>query len=232
MVRLEVEPGYSKGNVMYDQFEDFRTDALECGPTYYGDDSLEDDNLEAAFRIFQKSREGTKLTDFEGNPVYFGITIVGRLARRASDGRWISADENFPSIDEIMRENLRIMDEGNEDAGSILDANLWSLLANDAWLLGGIHAQTEFHFASPLRWENLWDEDASRMTVTGREVVGIAASGYKLDRPVEGMEAIAQCVDPKKAAMLSLKSYKEAITSCEIYQDFETFYSRLPEAVR
>ena len=47
------------------------------------------------------------------------------------------------------------------------------LLANDAWLLGGIHAQTEFHFASPLRWENLWDSEFDRLTVTGREVVGI-----------------------------------------------------------
>lgn len=35
------------------------------------------------------------------------------------------------------------------------EAGHWSLLANDAWVLGAIHARTEFHFASPLRWENL-----------------------------------------------------------------------------
>jgi hypothetical protein len=45
------------------------------------------------------------------------------------------------------------MDEDSDGSGSILSAGLWSLLANDAWLLGGIHARTEFHFASPLRWE-------------------------------------------------------------------------------
>jgi hypothetical protein len=217
---------------MYDQFEEFRADALECGPLYYADGSLEDEKLEAAFRIFQKSRDGTRLADFDGNPLYFGITIVGRLARRESDGSWKSADEDFPSIDEIMRDNLRIMDDTNEDAGSILDTKLWSLLANDAWLLGGIHAQTEFHFASPLRWENLWDSEFDRLTVTGREVVGIVASGYAIDRPFAGMEAIAQCVNQEKAATLSLIDYKEAVKSCETRKGFEAFYNDIPEAAR
>ena len=131
-----------------------------------------------------------------------------------------------------MRDNLRIMDDVNADAGSILDTKLWSLLANDAWLLGGIHAQTEFHFASPLRWENLWDSDFDRLTVTGREVVGIVASGYEIDRPIAGMEAIAQCVIPEKAATLSLINYKEAIKSCGTRQDFEAFYNGIPEAAR
>ena len=217
---------------MYDQFEEFRADALECGPLYYTDGSLEENKLQAAFRIFQKSRGGTRLADIDGNPLYFGVTIVGRLARRESDGSWKAADESFPAIDEIMRDNLKIMDDENSDAGSILDTKLWSLLANDAWLLGGIHAQTEFHFASPLRWENLWDSDFDRLTVTGREVVGIVASGYEIARPIAGMEAIAQCVNPEKAATLSLIHYKDAIKSCDTRQDFEAFYNGIPEAAR
>jgi hypothetical protein len=141
---------------MYEDIKEFQTAALTCGANYYADGSLHPDKMMAAFKIYRNASAGTRLSDFEGNPVDFGITIVGRLALRAADGLWISADESFPSIDEIMRENLKIMDEDAEDSGSILNASLWSLLANDAWVLGGIHARTEFHFASPLRWENLF----------------------------------------------------------------------------
>jgi hypothetical protein len=132
---------------MYERIDEFSAAAINCGIDYYSDGSLHQDKIEAAFRIYRNASAGTRLSDFEGNPVDFGITIVGRLALRADDGTWVSADESFPSIDEIMRENLRVMDEDADDSGSILNAGLWSLLANDAWLLGGIHARTEFHFA-------------------------------------------------------------------------------------
>jgi hypothetical protein len=82
--------------------------------------------------------------------------------------------------------------------GSILDAKSWSLLANDAWLLGCIHAKTEFQFASPLRWRNLWDEGIERLTVTAREVIGITSHGYKLSRPNRKLEAVALCFDERK----------------------------------
>ena len=86
--------------------------------------------------------------------LFLTVTIVGRLALREDNGAWIPSDEQFPSIDEIMQQNLKTLGEDPGEQGSVLSAKDWSLLANDAWLLGGIHAKTEFHFASPLRWEN------------------------------------------------------------------------------
>ncbi|MEP1472308.1 MAG: hypothetical protein ABJK25_15170 [Halieaceae bacterium] len=217
---------------MYEEIDEFRDDALACGVDYYSDGSLDDDKLEAAYRIYQKASHGTRLKDFDGHSADFGLTIVGRLARRSSDGSWQCSNEDFPSIDEIMRENLTVMDEGAEGAGTVLDADLWSLLANDAWLLGGIHALTEFHFASPLRHENMWDTADNRMTVTGREVLGIATAGYKIERPVEWMEAVALCIDAAKVSAFSLKSYKNAVESCSSIQGFERFYSQIPVSAR
>ena len=217
---------------MYEHINEFQTAALECGADYYSDGSLQQDKIAAAFRIFRNASAGTRLSDFEGNPVDFGITIVGRLALRADDGTWVSADESFPSIDEIMQENLKIMDEDAGDSGSILSASLWSLLANDAWVLGGIHARTEFHFASPLRWENLWDEGGSRMTVTAREVIGITASGYRIIRPVPKLEAVAQCSDETRAAAASLQDYKKAVQKYQTIETFRKFYKTIPESAR
>jgi hypothetical protein len=217
---------------MYEHIIEFQAAALKCGADYYTDGSLHQDKIEAAFRIYHNASAGTMLSDFEGNPVDFGITIVGRLALRAGDGTWVSADESFPSIDEIMRENLKVMDEDADDSGSILSAGLWSLLANDAWLLGGIYARTEFHFASPLRWENLWDERGSRMTVTAREVIGITAFGYGISRPVPQLEAVARCNDGKKAAAASLPSYKNEVQRYQTMEAFQKFYETIPAAAR
>jgi hypothetical protein len=193
---------------MYEFFGAFSADALACGASHYPDASFEPHMIEAAYRIYRGVAGGTKLANLAGDAVDFGVTIVGRLALRAGDGKWVPADESFPSIDEIMRENLGVTGEDG-GGGAILDAAHWSLLANDAWLLGGIHAQTEFHFASPLRWENLWDAARGRMTVTAREVIGIVAFGYRIRRTV--LEPVASCEDAGLARAASLPAYQAAV---------------------
>ena len=131
-----------------------------------------------------------------------------------------------------MRENLKVMDEDAADSGSILSAGHWSLLANDAWVLGGIQARTEFHFASPLRWENLWDARGNRMTVTAREVIGITAFGYRISRPVPKLEAVAQWTDEQKAAAASLPAYKKEVLRYQTIDAFRKFYETIPVAAR
>lgn len=193
---------------MYEFFEAFSADALACGASHYPDASLEPPMIEAAYRIYRNAAAGTKLANRAGDAVDFGLTIAGRLALRAEDGRWVPADESFPSIDGIMRGNLGVTGEDG-GGGAILDAAHWSLLANDAWLLGGIHAQTEFHFASPLRWENLWDEARGRMTVTAREVLGILSFGYRIRRTA--LEPVGECVVPSRARAAALPAYAVAV---------------------
>ena len=131
-----------------------------------------------------------------------------------------------------MRDNLMVMDEDSDDSGSILSAGDWSLLANDAWVLGGIHARTEFHFASPLRWENLWDERGNRMTITAREIIGITASGYRISRPVPKLEAVAKCTDNKKAAAASLRTYKKKIQKYQTIEALRGFCQMIPVSAR
>src|SRR5690242_13771350 len=173
---------------MYDAIEQFQNDAMLCGPAHYPDASLAPANVAVAFRIYSRTRQGTTLLDADGNPVVFGVTIVGRLA----NGR--AADETYPCIDELLKENLKTLSEDPaEVTGSILETGSWSLLANEAWVLGGLHAETEFHFASPLRWSNLWDASRDRMTVTGRELLGIVAHGYEIRHPNPKLEQVAIC---------------------------------------
>ena len=205
---------------MYELFDDFKLDALNCGTDYYSDASLKPQNIDNAFKIYQHAKNGTTLLDADGNTIAFGVTIVGRLALRVSTSKdngeeeytWIPSDESFPSIDEIMKENLGILTEESADkSGSILNSKNWSLLANDAWLLGSIHAVTEFHFASPISLSNLWDENMKRITVTAREIIGITEHGYEICRPNPKLESVAICIDKNKAMAASLITYKDYV---------------------
>lgn len=205
---------------MYEHFDDFKLDALNCGKDYYRDASLTPQNIDSAFTIYQHAKNGTTLLDADGNTIVFGVTIVGRLALRISTRKdngeeeytWIPSDESFSSIDEIMKENLGVLSEESIDqTGSILNSKNWSLLTNDAWLLGSIHANTEFHFASPLKWDNLWDDNMERITVTAREIIGITAHGYEIRRPNPKLESVAVCIDRNKAMAASLITYKDYV---------------------
>lgn len=223
---------------MYNSYEEFKKDALACGKDYYSDRSLEEERLHAAYNIYRTASLGTKLRDVNNNPVNFGVTIVGRLAlktkKEGTDDEyvWQPSDESFPSIDEIMKDNLMTVDQESEQAGSILDAGLWSILANDGWLLGGIHAKTEFHFASPLRWENLWDANANRMTITARETIGILSFGFKIKRPNPKLEAVAYLEDDEAASNSSLIKYKEQILKYPDYNTMQSFYANVPSEAK
>ena len=224
---------------MYEDFEIFKRDALSCGAAYYPDKSLDPQEIETAFKIYRNAKKGTTLLDADDNRIAFGVTVVGRLAlkvqTRKENGQeeytWLPSDESFPSIDEIMKQNLGILDEDTQEPGGILATSNWSLLANDAWLLGGLHAHTEFHFASPLNWKNLWDEEAKRITVTAREAIGIAMHGYQIQRPQPKLEAVAVCVDPQKAQAASLTSYSSHVESVMSRPAMQSFLASLPRAV-
>jgi len=212
---------------MYRSLESFQSDVNACGDYY--DKCRQPHQVETAYKIYSHARAGTKLKNVDGNDIEAGIAVVGRLTLDWATGEWKSSDARFPGIDEIMRENLTTMGEDPGSHGIILSARDWSLLANDAWVLGGIHAGTEFHFASPLRWENLWSEKGAAITVTAREAICITACGYEIIRPNPKLEAVAVRSDAAIADRASLLSLKTAVLR---YSDLETlreFFRDLPE---
>jgi hypothetical protein len=68
--------------------------------------------------------------------------------------------------------------------GAVLaEANWWPFL-NDAWVLGGVHNLATFYLHIPgtnlrLRDDVLWDSEANRARVLGRELIVLAAFGYR-----------------------------------------------------
>lgn len=69
------------------------------------------------------------------------------------------------------------------EGGVLSEANWWPFF-NDAWVLGGVHSNALFYLYIPggnlkLRNEVLWDSAEGRLRVLGRELVALAAFGYK-----------------------------------------------------
>ncbi|MDW7662471.1 hypothetical protein [Halomonas sp.] len=222
---------------MYDNITTFVYEAEQCGDLCYPDSSLEIENLNTAYSIYDSAKKGTTLYDVDDNIISFGVTVVGRLALKVraynsameEEWVWVPSDESFPSIDEILIQNLgKMCEETNNTRGSILDASRWTLIANDAWLLGSMHAITSFHFASPLSWSNLWDKDLQRVTVTGRELIGIIGHGYKLTRPNPKLELVAVCENKDLAMASSLLSYKDKLHRHGSYSALREVYDSLP----
>jgi hypothetical protein len=80
----------------------------------------------------------------------------------------------------------------------------WHFLINDSWILGGVHAQREFYLASPRVKDNI--HDGEHLTVTGRELTGLRAFGYRIHQLMDGSE-MAHCVNEGLANAASLAKY-------------------------
>ena len=178
-------------------------------------------------------REGTSLRDISGEKEKFDITIVGRL-RTNPDGQWATSDESFPGIDEVLIENLLIISEKDkDDFGPILQSQNWSIFLNDCWLLGSIHALTEFHFASSITKDNLWKRATppipnQNLTVMARELIGIDNFGYRVR--TTRLEPVAVCTEDNHATEATFAQYCNRINHFRGHKEklFDHFEHLLP----
>ncbi|MEM7057209.1 MAG: hypothetical protein AAF557_06460 [Pseudomonadota bacterium] len=131
----------------------------------------------------------------------------------------------------------KTINEMSGHEGAILDSTKWTILANDAWILGGVNSGKNFTIVSPLSWYNLWtktrynskkkrsenitwktwyetrspggpmDQDG-RMTVTAREMIGLHdTAGYQITR--QGAHLIT--AKPVKQNACTLVQYLDSI---------------------
>ncbi len=63
-----------------------------------------------------------------------------------------------------------------DNVGGVLEAKRWSLLVNDAFLLGALHSGKDIYFASKRTRDNVWSKRQKRLIVMGRELIGIHSS--------------------------------------------------------
>ena len=138
----------------------------------------------------------------------FGRHIRGR------DGEIIAKSEQGQmgiTQDEMNNFKHPVSDAANSlQGGSILNVNEWSLTVNDSWVCGGVHGRQPFHAASPLIDDNIFDR-TFLLTVTGREMVGLALAGYRKATGNPKLGTVFQPTQTAKTEGLTLATYKAKI---------------------
>lgn len=173
----------------YDTLEEFEFYATALSDVY---GNLDQDDVENAFRAYQHAQQtGLRLA------------IMGRLVKQSSEAE--------PGIDDPLRDNFLRMNEADR-GGSVLYSGRWSMLMNDAWVLGGLHSGTPFYLASPRTSQNLTGTNPDfPMTVTARELIAITQFGYEIVSGHSSLGEVAQLVDENAASRVTLEEYALAV---------------------
>jgi hypothetical protein len=108
----------------------------------------------------------------------------------------------------------------NQKDGSILmmGGGNWNFTINDSWLIGGIHSELAFYSCSPLKSFNLVDHEYV-LTITGRELLGLALAGYVEESGHADMGVAFTCDDKAKAQALTLPDIQLAVADMKTPMD-------------
>jgi len=111
-----------------------------------------------------------------------------------------------------------------ETSGSALltGKDKWNFTMNDTWLLGGAHGHQQFHPASSINYKNIF-HNTFILTITGRELFGLALAGYKEAMGHKTLGKIYVPSSKSKADALDLVTYQVELTkmtSLPIAQEF------------
>lgn len=188
--------GYEQHN-----YKAFVDEVLQCGRGHYTDADLDPKSVKTSYIMYKIAKIS------KGSNIDF--TVIGRLPLM-KDEIMVPSDENFPSLDQNLIYNL-LGHNGTQRSGTILRIpdNDWTMLVNDAWLLGLIHAKREIKLGSPINQNSIWNTNENRLTPFARELMCLASFGYKQHASL--LEDTLICSDPDKAAEASLLGFKNAV---------------------
>ena len=113
--------------------------------------------------------------------------------------------------------------------GSVLSEEAWWPLPNDAWVMGGVHSLTPFYMAMAKVPEDaqLWETRfGGRPRVLGRELIGLAAFGYKrVNYSSEAKLGIVLAPDDKtKATSATFDDYLKVTANYKSAADIKAIF--------
>jgi hypothetical protein len=174
---------------MYLNVAAFETAVFACNPPY-SDRELA--SVEVAWNIYRAAQN----TDLN-------LLVLGRWVANSIVGG--------AGIDNALQNNMGRMNEVFT-GGAIMNSGNWTMLVNDAWVLGGVHSHTSFYLASERTMDNIYNVGGpyhGQMTVTGRELTGLAVFGYTVRALPLG--EVAVCTNPALADMADFATYRQHV---------------------
>jgi hypothetical protein len=125
-------------------------------------------------------------------------------------GRWVQeSNEPNPGVDQTTGQNFHALSEVDYGT-SVMSIQNWTLLMNDAWVLGGVHWHMPFHLATPRDSQNIVSQQYG-ITVAGGELIGLFEFGYEIVQAHQTPGEVARGADANAANGASFDSYLSAI---------------------
>ena len=92
---------------------------------------------------------------------------------------------------------------------------------------GGVHSYQDFHPASPIKARNIFDDVRfPPLTITGRELVGLALAGYVAVAGHPTLGTIYRRSCDSKASSLNLVDYQVMITKLKTVEQAKSFFQK------
>jgi hypothetical protein len=201
----------------YDKLEDFRQDyevAQNGAAAVHGNiNQTKPVPVDVAWKLYQNARKPD--LDFH----IFGRHITGQKAKSLQDfrnekGKTAQLPKELQGITKSQldqhEKNFGYVNDGSSGSILMMGGNKWNFTVNDSWVLGGVHSGLPFYAASPITKANILDKKYY-LSITGRELLGLALAGYKEEKGHPALGTVYVCADKKKAAALRLTDYQAAV---------------------
>jgi hypothetical protein len=174
------------------------------------------------FTVYASARESILNIAVLGNAEIRGdISLITNLGTAGIE----PCSETASKVSDYANSHLQLNDElpqAHFNRGSIIVDTDWTLLGNDAFILGGIHSGKEFHIGLPgmPQEENLWSKDPAYPgpRVLARELLMLVEAGYKIHDFGNGNGVVfykPESVDTSKVTLQSCRAALKDITSAE-----------------
>lgn len=153
----------------------------------------------------------------------FGRHITGNKAKELMTFRQNHPTAQLPkeligmNHSEQFFKNFGVVNDAQDGSVLLMGGSNWNFTINDSWLLGGVNGLNDFYAASPIVKKNILDSNYI-LSITGRELFGLAIFGYKMIQTSYGLgftpgstgAATGATLSDYQAAVGELKKKKNA----------------------
>lgn len=157
----------------------------------------------------------------------FGRHITGDKAKELMKFRGKHPTAQLPTAmvgmnhSEKFFKNFGVVSDEKDGSILLMGGGKWNFTINDSWLLGGINGKNDFYAASPIVKKNIIDQDYV-LSITGRELYGLALFGYKMVTTSHGVGFVPDSTSSAENA--NLVDYQVGIAGLKKASQAEEFF--------
>lgn len=162
----------------------------------------------------------------------FGRHVTGDKAKelqqfRTKKGKEAALPKHMQGITKSpidqFEKNFGYVNDAGDGSILMMGGNKWNFTVNDAWLLGGVHSCLPFYAASVITKDNML-HDKYWLSITGRELLGLASFGYQMVHDHKALGVAFVCKDSGKALAATLADYQLAVAGIKSKRDAQNAF--------